>query len=1145
MYNIIISNMDDEGSEQSSGGLYDVSPDFSPDFLSSNAQDENSAENTLRNNEDAAASAPSGFYEGARDRENNVKKDGKSQEKADSASKLAEKGGAKKLGGAGSKLKMLGMSKAAIPIIIIVLALIIVFAVFLFLGQSSFAKNFKALQMIDRNSTADANAVITDNMINGPQLCGGESSGYGDVAYNNMDLTSEQIQDFEDAGFKYSESEKTLSLELGNGTTEVITCDTRVGKTKTGESLAIGGSSVTDVDDGVDYEAVKSEIIANLGLNPDTSEVIGFSEALDNSTVKEKYMIATRAYRGDISGWFTPVADIMVERLGVSRDFFSDFEKSGSADKDREYVDNLVEARTGSNEGEDTSESLEERVNQIAENSEEDNCGAISAFNDIEGITAADQTYKQILISAMYLESIDKTTAGYGTESPMATFTTMFMKNGAASSKYMQQLFGGKELEQGDSTIKDVVAQASGADVDWSAGVDEDTYRSCAYVGNTTVYDNAGFISTITSLFQKVWSSIKNWLSFGTKNSTETVATALAPQIAQFEKMKANKYYGDDIDGEIQGNGIGFVTERYFGEHSKSAGQNIGNTEATLAFKHIHDEVVAERAWYDQQTKSPFDTSSPYTFLGSIVKSLTPLAVSTPSLNLTSTATQLGNIVSGSVTSLLPTSSALSDAEIIGDQENCVIGNSTTGTANNGCNSYYVSDPSILGNNSVQAFDNAANMRYDTEGTYIGGYAYDDSKNGAASPTGYAVDNKADVAKRSTSDPMYRDGPVNSEEANYEHHWPEVKEQVLESLGEDVVAVGTPHGCESNWYHETRYKVLPNGTIDYSKQEKWINFDWPIEWKYSRGPTNFEYAGYESGWPNVLRNGSVGQELAENDEAPGECMLDFYIDEQKLPVINDNSALALYQIASGQRSSEWGSADDANVKWLAKSDFTQGRLHPCTVNLNKEGDSSDYDKYCQPYIDNWEWGPNPKYPDNMEQAVANSKTMSRWISGSAFTITSGNTTGGVNVGTVTDNFNLRFEDPTRGNANFWEEQKYYQSFSEMQEWLDSAGFFKDKDSPTASLLARYYDENPLDQSYEGILARYSGKSKEQVIAVLDLLDYAEFLANYNPADLYPLAPTDEQIIYESETVIADARAENAVLEKEIIYDEIRNRAVTV
>ena len=115
----------------------------------------------------------------------------------------------------------------------------------------------------------------------------------------------------------------------------------------------------------------------------------------------------------------------------------------------------------------------------------------------------------------------------------------------------------------------------------------------------------------------------------------------------------------------------------------------------------------------------------------------------------------------------------------------------------------------------------------------------------------------------------------------------------------------------------------------------------------------------------------------------------------------------------------------------------------------------------------------------------------------------------------------------------------------MQEWLTSNGFFKDKDSPTASLLARYYDENPLDQSYEGILARYSGKSKEQVIAVLDLLDYAEFLAKYDPTDLYPLAPTKEEIIYEDETVIADTRAENAVLEKEIIYDEVRNRAVAV
>lgn len=65
----------------------------------------------------------------------------------------------------------------------------------------------------------------------------------------------------------------------------------------------------------------------------------------------------------------------------------------------------------------------------------------------------------------------------------------------------------------------------------------------------------------------------------------------------------------------------------------------------------------------------------------------------------------------------------------------------------------------------------------------------------------------------------------------------------------------------------------------------------------------------------------------------------------------------------------------------------------------------------------------------------------------------------------------------------------------------------EKSSVTA-YLEEYYEKHPLDNSYEGILARRSGLTKENVVALLDYAEDLVFLANYNPENYYPLH-TDE------------------------------------
>lgn len=78
----------------------------------------------------------------------------------------------------------------------------------------------------------------------------------------------------------------------------------------------------------------------------------------------------------------------------------------------------------------------------------------------------------------------------------------------------------------------------------------------------------------------------------------------------------------------------------------------------------------------------------------------------------------------------------------------------------------------------------------------------------------------------------------------------------------------------------------------------------------------------------------------------------------------------------------------------------------------------------------------------------------------------------------------------------------YQRFIEDQRLLENMGLVE-KSSVTA-FLEDYYEKHPLDNSFEGILARKTGLTKENVIATLDTIHYLTFIADYNPDGYYPL-----------------------------------------
>ena len=86
--------------------------------------------------------------------------------------------------------------------------------------------------------------------------------------------------------------------------------------------------------------------------------------------------------------------------------------------------------------------------------------------------------------------------------------------------------------------------------------------------------------------------------------------------------------------------------------------------------------------------------------------------------------------------------------------------------------------------------------------------------------------------------------------------------------------------------------------------------------------------------------------------------------------------------------------------------------------------------------------------------------------------------------------------------------KYMQRYISDQSLLEGMGVIEE--SAVTAALRTYYEEHPLDNSFEGILARKTGMTKENVTIALNFMKLANFAQNYKPADYAPYAAIEDE-----------------------------------
>ena len=146
-----------------------------------------------------------------------------------------------------------------------------------------------------------------------------------------------------------------------------------------------------------------------------------------------------------------------------------------------------------------------------------------------------------------------------------------------------------------------------------------------------------------------------------------------------------------------------------------------------------------------------------------------------------------------------------------------------------------------------------------------------------------------------------------------------------------------------------------------------------------------------------------------------------------------------------------------------------------------------------------------------------------------------------NYGYVTGEACVTNNDTTFSVSPNWSTAQYYQRFIEDQTLAESMGLIEK--SAVTAFLDEYYEENPLDNSYEGILARYSGLTKDTVVAILDVAEYYDYIASIDHDGVMsftesPLEEAPSAISIDSSNTNL---SENIISVHAIVYDELRYR----
>ena len=223
------------------------------------------------------------------------------------------------------------------------------------------------------------------------------------------------------------------------------------------------------------------------------------------------------------------------------------------------------------------------------------------------------------------------------------------------TSAPMASLLGGSRLSDNDPTVKSFTTSQSQFmkimdSIDNSKG-----YKVCvgaqlaasvlSLVGDIVTGGTIRLVNLVASFFN----------SIVIEKVVAAVSAVMVPKIVGALKRDFSSF----VTGPQASAVLVWGSEVVMSENAKRSGMQPANPKTLAAYVKAKQEVIADRARYDRNNLSPFDTSSQYTFMGSLLRSFGMLNLKTASI-----VGRLGSAVSMVSKSLIALTPAAHAADI-------------------------------------------------------------------------------------------------------------------------------------------------------------------------------------------------------------------------------------------------------------------------------------------------------------------------------------------------------------------------------------------------------------------------------------------------------------------------------------------------
>lgn len=369
-------------------------------------------------------------------------------------------------------------------------------------------------------------------------------------------------------------------------------------------------------------------------------------------------------------------------------------------------------------------------------------CSVMDAIGAIGLIVAAAETMQVVQLASSYLEGVQKsqiddsknapindlgntltatatetfqaTKAGGSSSDPTVEEETVEITGSAMTSESVSALYGGYTADATDPSVESFNIWGNIQRGLLGIGVSTTSYATC--IATKAAASAIGIVEDVTQLLVCLIPPFVGCASYLVEAAIGAVASFTISQVISFvvgmivpaiAKMVTRDIV-NNLAGESLGNAIMSGASSYISSNAKLGGQAAASEESYIAYLGAYDSYIADKAQYERETRSPFDTSSQYTFMGKVLMSFSSLVSSKNSILGMISST--GRVLGSAITPLIPGASAaenVTTASEIADRtaRNCTYADSVNALADEFCNPLIITDLSTMNSRPGEIID--------------------------------------------------------------------------------------------------------------------------------------------------------------------------------------------------------------------------------------------------------------------------------------------------------------------------------------------------------------------------------------------------------------------------------------------------------